>query len=489
ATDLSAQSKEKGELFTIVNKTNFNLTGSLWLHNIASYASIKRDNGRDDDGSRLAIGDSNGKVDPGTWNQDSSLVTEELRLSGEWDDFLDWQIGGYLERYRTEGPQTYSQVLNMFVISHQLDANFQTDSDAYFGEATLDVGKLVPSLEGLNLTGGYRHTSDTNGALSFEITAYLGPIAPGTSPSPPLPVQPGDFCAFGGQYPPCRIGASAPDNSGDSWIIGADYKIGSNVLVYANLRRGYKSGGFNPTVAVAGGTPSTPGFQFQPEAVDVIELGAKADWAIGGMNGRTNVAIFESKYDDMQVSQNIIFGNAYTEVIQNAAKSTIRGIEIEGELQPIEPLLLMFGYSHLDASYDKFDFVDPQGNTIDLSSLPFLNTPPNMFNFVAQLGLPVPESLGEVTLSANYSWQDDVYAGNIDRTAPYSTIDSYGLLGARIDWSDIMGVRNLDVAVFGTNLTDEDYQLGNTQAYNTAGFVSGFYGEPRMYGASLRYRF
>jgi iron complex outermembrane receptor protein len=71
---------------------------------------------------------------------------------------------------------------------------------------------------------------------------------------------------------------------------------------------------------------------------------------------------------------------------------------------------------------------------------------------------------------------------------PGAWIDSYGLLNASISWWGVFQ-SNFDVSVFGTNLTDEEYRVSNSNVYNLAYYRASIYGEPRMYGARLSYSF
>jgi iron complex outermembrane receptor protein len=71
---------------------------------------------------------------------------------------------------------------------------------------------------------------------------------------------------------------------------------------------------------------------------------------------------------------------------------------------------------------------------------------------------------------------------------PGALIRGYGLLNASLTWSDIGGT-SLDATIFGTNLTNKLYRVSNSGVYQTIGVHSDMYGEPRMYGIKLRYRF
>src|SRR3546814_3512271 len=67
-----------------------------------------------------------------------------------------------------------------------------------------------------------------------------------------------------------------------------DYRLNSKVLLYATTRRGYNSGGFNPSVP-ASQEPSAPQPAYGPEYIRDYEVGIKADWRLAGMPVRTNL--------------------------------------------------------------------------------------------------------------------------------------------------------------------------------------------------------
>ena len=76
------------------------------------------------------------------------------------------------------------------------------------------------------------------------------------------------------------------------------------------------------------------------------------------------------------------------------------------------------------------------------------------------------------------------YAGSV-RCGPG---DGYGLLGLNIQWQNVAG-SNFDLGAFATNLTNEKYIISSQGVSYQNGFNSYIYGEPRMYGMSLRYHF
>src|SRR5690625_6035283 len=111
-------------------------------------------------------------------------------------------------------------------------------------------------------------------------------------------------------------------------------------MVYASYTTGYKSGGFdvrsnahpNPAVNnafnIQTGTPApiTGVFQFEEEKVTNYELGGKFSLAQGA--AEVNVALFQSEFRDLQTSQ---FDGAFSFNVTNAARATVRGLELDGD--------------------------------------------------------------------------------------------------------------------------------------------------------------
>ncbi|MCZ6831255.1 MAG: hypothetical protein O7F73_17025, partial [Gammaproteobacteria bacterium] len=60
-------------------------------------------------------------------------------------------------------------------------------------------------------------------------------------------------------------------------------------------------------------------------------------------------------------------------------------------------------------------------------------------------------------------------------------------LSARVTWISNDG--NWIGAIYGSNLTEEDYLVGGTALLESAGVGGVAYNAPRMYGAELRYSF
>jgi len=184
-------------------------------------------------------------------------------------------------------------------------------------------------------------------------------------------------------------------------------------------------------------------------------------------------------------------------------------------INPTENLEISANYSYLDAQYDNYDLIqypDPltggstihdcngpltvpslgqAAKTLDLSCIPFQNVPDDTAALNVRYTLPLGDGIGDVVLLGSVNYRGKVYAGATMHPAdePRGYIDSYHVFNLSAEWNGIMG-SNFDARAFVDNVADDTYRLASYTGYaNSSGFTNDMYGEPRMWGMSLRYRF
>src|SRR3546814_15144004 len=98
-----------------------------------------------------------------------------------------------------------------------------------------------------------------------------------------------------GDGPGCRVDASA-NFEAFTYNAAVNYKPDSDTLLYASLRRGFRSGGFAARATTEIGLTRP----FQSEFVRNIELGLKRAWHFGGAFLQSHAELFCSKYSHVQ---------------------------------------------------------------------------------------------------------------------------------------------------------------------------------------------
>jgi len=286
------------------------------------------------------------------------------------------------------------------------------------------------------------------------------------------------------------------------------YNFNEDINAYLRYAQGYKAGGSSEAAA-----PFRFGVTFGPENVDSYELGIKAYEFDRHL--RTNIAVFQNKFKNMQLAFQIDPTNLALGQVLNSATATVQGVELDVLFAPIQDLSFTGSYSYLDSKFDKVSV--PPGTTLDsatnplspfsvgddaksLFALPY--APKNSFNVAADYTFL---HLGDSALSLhlNYRWQDLVF-----ETSPAGpgvpgrflyALPSYGLMDGRITWAfDLKDNSKLRVALWSKNLTNKKYLeytngLGGgyvpTPGATTIGYTyqTQVWGRPRTFGLNLVY--
>jgi iron complex outermembrane receptor protein len=119
--------------------------------------------------------------------------------------------------------------------------------------------------------------------------------------------------------------------------------------VYLGFTQGYQSGGFQ-SLCLGNLTAACAGTPFDPQTVDSIETGWKADLFDNRL--RLNVAAFYAMYDDIQQ----IVTNPPAFPTANIGEVDVYGIELEVLWAPIDDLNI---YANLGTQESDFGSVDP----------------------------------------------------------------------------------------------------------------------------------
>jgi iron complex outermembrane receptor protein len=342
---------------------------------------------------------------------------------------------------------------------------------AIYGQATF------AATDKLSLTGGLRYTWDRSTAAAQLINYRIS--SPTGQPQAPV-----GSCVLAAADADCRTYAITKSEA-PTWLLSADYKITPDILVYANYSRGYRQG------SVTYNAP--PPYQAtSPEHLDAYEVGAKTSFD-GPIPGMFNVAGFYNTLTNQQISVNLqssTNATTPTSVIQNAGSSLISGAEAELTLNPIAGLTIDANFEYLHTKIESLDVVVLGGSLYDRilptatagSRLPF--TPTQKWSITGTYDFPSSGLLGTVSASATYARSGDyVYS-----TGPFGVIESVGLLNGSINWRSVLHTP-MDISLYGTNLTGEEYYTTATDLTTNGGFVSNVVGAPRMYGVRLRYNF
>ena len=384
---------------------SWDFTSGVSLTAISAYDELEWNQRSDGDGSNLPLAYTD------VWRNQSYQASQELRLASSDDSANKWVLGAFAYRenvnqdftfvdtgYNVFGPAPIPG--NLFTFTN--GGNIETQSYAVFGQNDY---RFEDGLFGMptTLTAGLRYTHDEKEGNDFL-----------------------DFIFFGGCaiVVPSATTHCAAKNFDESWNTltgraGIQVEQSEDIMWYATASRGYRSGG-----VLVGNFPGA----YDPEYIWNYEAGVKS--LLWDKRLQLNASAFLNQYTDMQVFIQDIGGSR----IENAAESTIKGIEIDALAKPTDDLTMNFGFAWIDATYDAYTTIDSRagasGLPQDLSGNRLNRTPE--FTVVAGIQYDIPTSIGLLSLRGDHRWQDEVFfrAQNlsVDRQAAYSKTDLRAIL-------------------------------------------------------------
>ena len=402
---------------------------------------------------------------------DNEQFSQELQLlynADRWNLVLGYY---YLD---SEAANDFDVVLGQIIpggLTAYTGGVIETEAWSLFGDLTCGL------TDRLSLSVGGRYTEDERRADVFRAN-YLG------VGSPAFGVEDAVQIAVNSDYEADRTFYDFSPR------INLSYAVNEDLMVYGGYSEGWKAGSFDPR----GANFATPAVEegFNDEQLDSWEVGFKATY-LGG-RATTNVALFHSDYQDMQIPGSVGVdtdgdgvNDNFVGTVTNAGESTIWGIEIEGNVLLTEALSLQYSASFLDAGFDEYIV-----GGVDVSNdRAIQNTPEEMV--FAGVNYNIPAFSGDLLLSTNYSYKGDIQQFEIANEDIDQ--DAYGIWNASMVWTSASAAWL--VGLHGKNLAGE--------AWRTAGYCFGFrncpsalggennttvfFGPPRTVFATVEYRF
>jgi iron complex outermembrane receptor protein len=253
--------------------------------------------------------------------------------------------------------------------------------------------------------------------------------------------------------------------------LGLQYQWTPEIMTYATVSEGFRSGGFNFIPA------QNRFFAFEPEKSRAYEIGARLEFLNRRL--RFNPTVYYNEWKDIQVQSVIAVPTGTVITFDNAARAHTYGMELEAQFAITHNFRLFGSLALLHAQYD--DIGNATGITLNSN---FMRAPDVTYSVGATYE---QEFAGgwDATATVNYAWVDDTQSTPTDDD--FMFLPSHGILNARLEIST-PGNR-FSIAVFGTNLTDSVYYIGGVRFSKNVGVDRVDLGRPREFGVSLRARF
>lgn len=491
----------------------FDFTDSLTLTSITSYSRLKSEKATESDGTPI----DTLELDPILGSIKS--FTQELRIANDPNNRLRFTLGANYEHTKADEliylyiPGTSSSAINGFT-GNAYGSNQTMDNYAGFANAEFDVSDMLTIKGGIRQTRAERENLTIspyetpglfpNGALgecsltSFFNIVYGAIYGAGTVPT----IACGDDIAIdtrtnadGSPVDPSTYLTTKPymdtlKEDSTSFSVGVDFKPTDDLLLYANVARGYKSGSF----ATLAGAIYDAYLPVTQEKLTNYETGFKLQF----MDRRFSLtgAAFYYDYRDKQLRAKFVdplFGALDTLV--NVPKSRVYGLEAGLNGNPMDGLNISASMTYLDAKVSEYDGV--VGSTADPDT---------------GLRLPVTASFRGASLPYAPEWQYSIRADyEFAVSSDYNMFVGAGVNGqsksigvlttsaidedlyeinARALVNANIGFATADdkwrIRFWGKNIFDKYYWSQAIQAYDT---VSRYTGRPAEYGVTVSFRY
>lgn len=365
------------------------------------------------------------------------------------------------------------------------------DSKAVFGQGTYALSKE------LRLTAGARWSSEQKqdiGGRNWVCPTFGATVGAGghlIGAGGPVTVASCGSEFAPGTWPGGGANDGKIDDSSSTYLVRAEFAPSKDLLTYANVATGFKSGGL-----------SDGGRRHKPEFLTNYEAGVKSEFFNRQL--AVNLSAFLMKYKDMQVSSIEYTGTGDGRqqqlVTSNAAKASISGLEAEVSWRITRSNRLSGNASLLNAKFDDFLTCDTSlldcavaANVVNLrgSSLPHA---PKFSLTVAYEHDIMMGAGARLTPRAQVHYQSVSYLSAFNQAptaaqvagsfaeartqAAYATVDlSLRYQAAKDQWW---------AEAYVLNATDKAVKTDASWANST---WTSFYNAPRTFGARMGYKF
>ena len=384
--------------------------------------------------------------------------SQEVRLSGEIADFINFTVGGFYFDRRSRNASRITLTTLAFTEENVIP------SETIAAFANVDVAVT----DRLSLVLGLRYT-DQQKSFRYGRFGVPGSASGGATPPAIAPLN-GLVGSFEGE----RVDYRAV----------VQYRWSDALMTYAQFSTGFKGGGINPRPFFV-----TQALPHDPETLEAWEVGFKSDLFDRAV--RLNVAAFWNNYSDILVTVSSCplgggFPPAPCALPLNAGEAEVRGAEAELTVRPARGFTIDGSLAYLDFDYKSIlPLAASSGIGIEDDGQYIQEW---QWSLGAQYAFDVP--FGTMTARLDINFEDDFNrnSNNIDATTGgrdiFGRIADRTLFNARLAWRDPR--EEWTVALEVRNLTDELYYTDVFDNRGSTQSIQGRPGEPRTWAVTVR---
>jgi iron complex outermembrane receptor protein len=385
----------------------------------------------------------------------TSSFSQELRYTSSGSGALRYIFGLYYQSEDTHRIEERKRQLNAAISRPRFDQSNATKSYAGFGQLTWSA------TDWLNLTVGGRYTIDEK-VFDLAVTNPFG---------------------YASLSPATAVFSTGASDRWSAFTPKAtlDITFAPDIMGYATVSRGFKSGGFQGLAANAAAARTS----FNPEIATSYEIGLRS--RLFDRRLTFNLSAYHMDFSDLQFRQRILTipgdqGSAIV-VVANAGTARINGAELETSLAATSWLNFNLGYSYLDAKITSFNATP---GVTDVNGLDLARAPTHTLSTSAEATIPVgARNLG---LRVEYLYRSDfLFEPSADNALREP---GYGLFNSRISYGPAS--RKWGLELWARNIANKRYRtfaqsIGFASPGGSA--ATSRTGDPRTIGLTGRVRY
>jgi iron complex outermembrane receptor protein len=433
------------------NTTSYQLSPELLIKNIIGWHKQRSFDLVDQDGTAADVLAT-------TVMSNTHQFSEELQLQGDlFNKTLSFVAGGY---YFQESGINYahSWVRSPITTPAGNENRFYgaNRAESVFAHLSYKLPIAVPA----HIFGGIRYTQDRR-EIGFRTRSVSASGA--------------TTCLVAGAPADCDL-RRRKTFTAPTWDVGVDIRPVKQMMLYASVSRGYRSGGFNGRA-----TSAVQQQPYAPEYATSFEVGTKTNWTVGSVRASLDVSAYYVKYDDIQRELRFVTDSGgVVSFVVNAAKARIQGLEAESTINFSRDVSLSGYFSYTDPKYQKFEQLGVDETFNKFSYVPKYQAGATFDWTVAHT------SAGDFALDLNWLHKSGFFLDLLN--VPGAHTKAYDIGNAFIAWNHMLGSK-ISAQLYVHNMFDKRYALSGQSQASSLGISSVYLGPPRTVGVSVNVPF
>lgn len=249
-------------------------------------------------------------------------------------------------------------------------------------------------------------------------------------------------------------------------------------------RRSFRGSGFNLFSTPIDGDPAQGGARFKPEIARDVEIGGKFSGSLAGAPVRGSIALYQEWIDNIQRITFVTIAGVPGEFTVNIPQAKVRGVELEGQINPARWLSLGASGTYTDSEFSK-----NQTTLFGVTKVygPYPDAPKWSGSAFAEFSVPMGDQ-GTVSLRGDVYAQTSAWFSSLgETTLPGTKLPGYTLANFRLSFDDVL-YKGVSVSANVRNAFNRTYYTGGLPLGEVLSLNTAIPGKPRTYYVEMKFK-